>query len=83
MKPSGHIPLPPHDLVVVSNMMREYVKDGQVMRKQANVYFHCERQCISRRQPSFTPSLCTIPQVMESLLTDQHRRFLYAFGMRM
>ena len=81
VKPSGRIPLPPHDLVVVSNMMREYIKDGQPMRKQANVYFHCERQCISRRQPYFMPSLCIVPPVIGMYLTDQHRQFLNSFGM--
>ena len=33
VKPGGRIPGQPHDLVFVSNMMREYRKDGHVLRK--------------------------------------------------
>ena len=80
VKPGGRIPEPPYDLVIVSNMMREYRKDGQVLRKQANVYFHCERQCISRQQPYFVPSLCSIPPVIRMSLTNHHHEFLKSFG---
>ena len=80
VKPRGHIPEPPYDLVIVSNMMRECRKDRQVLRKQANVYFHCKRQCISRRQPYFVPSLCSIPPVIRMSLTNHHHEFLKSFG---
>ena len=80
VKPGRRIPEPPYDLVIISNMMREYRKDGQVLRKQANVYFHCERQCISRRQPYFVSSLCSIPPVIRMSLTNHHHEFLKSFG---
>ena len=76
LKPGGSIPLPPLDLVVVGNMAREFRKDGQVMRKQGNVYFHCQIQCISRRQPYFVPSICFLPPAVRALLSEQHIMFL-------
>ena len=74
LKPGGQIPLPPHDLVVASNMMRGFQQGGQWKSKQSNVYFHCNVACIRAKQPSF--SYCTMPWFIQSMLTDQHLGFL-------
>ena len=69
LKPGGQIPLPPRDLVVVSNMMRSFQHGGQWKSKQSNVYFHCSAACIRAKQPSFT--YCTMPWFIRSMLPDQ------------
>ena len=74
LKPGGQIPLPPHDLVVTSNMMRSFQQGGQWKSKQSNVYFHCNVACIRAKQPSF--SYCSMPWFIQSLLTDQQLGFL-------
>ena len=74
LKPGGQIPLPPHDLVVASNMMRSFQQGGQWKSKQSNVYFHCNVACIRAKQPSF--SYCSMPWFIQSMLTDQQLGFL-------
>ena len=74
LKPGGQIPLPPHDLVVASNMMRSFQQGGQWKSKQSNVYFHCNVAFIRAKQPSF--SYCSMPWFIQSMLTDQQLGFL-------
>ena len=74
LKPGGQIPHPPHDLVVVSNMMRSFHLGGQWKSKQSNVYFHCNVACIRAKQPSF--SYCSMPWFIQSMLSDQQLGFL-------
>ena len=74
LKPGGQIPLPPHDLVVASNMMRSFQHGGQMRSKQSNVYFHCSGACIRAKQPYF--SHCSMPWFIRSSLTDQQLDFL-------
>lgn len=76
LKPGGLICNPPGDLVVVSNMYREWRQDGQMHRKLANVYFHCIPDCIRRRQPYFQPDQCFVPRQIEPFLNQQHRLFI-------
>ena len=62
LKPGGQIGSPPADLVIVSNMHREWRQDGETRRKAANVYFHCILgcMCIRRKQPLFQPNQCIL-----------------------
>ena len=41
LKPNGVILNQPHDLVIVSNMEREWHDGNMVHKKYSNVYFHC------------------------------------------
>lgn len=50
LKPGGFIGNPPMDLVIVSCMARSWVQDNQVFSKHANVYFHCQPQCVQKNQ---------------------------------
>ena len=47
------IPEPPDDLVVVSKMLREWTFQGRARSKVSNVYFHCNTNCIKRKQQDF------------------------------
>ena len=55
LKANGIISPPPLDLVLVSNMMREWVFGGQLFSKVCHVYFHCHIQCVRRKQPYANP----------------------------
>ena len=72
LKPGGLIGNPPADLVIVSNMHREWRKDGDIRCKSANVYFHCILTCVRNKQPFFQPDQCTIPQQIQHFLTQEH-----------
>ena len=74
IKPRGQIPLPPHDLVVASSMMRSFMHGGQLKNKLSNVYFQCSVACIRAKQPSL--SYCSIPWFIRSMLTDQQLKVL-------
>ena len=51
----------PH-LVIVLHMTRSWVQDNQVFSKHANVYFHCQQQCVQKKQPYFQANAhCFIP----------------------
>ena len=51
LKHNGTVLPPPRDLVIVSKMARDWVCQGVVYSKPANVYFHCNTACIKRKQP--------------------------------
>ena len=43
------IPRPPLDLVIVGNMRREYMQEGEKkLGKESNVYFHPLRECVNK-----------------------------------
>jgi hypothetical protein len=78
LKPSGTIPSPPGDLVIVSNMAREWMLHGQPMRKMGNVYFHPFEQCVRGKYQAFTAAhQLEIPPIIYSSLTSVHRQFIW------
>ena len=76
LKPGGQIAPPPGDLVIVSNMMRSFTQNNMEYRKQSNVYFHCNVQCVQARKPYFLGVFCQIPHEVMNYFSDQHRAFL-------
>ena len=72
LKPGGAIANSPADLLIVSNMEREWMKDGQVYRKSSNVYFHCIRDCVLQKQPYFQTNQCIVPEKIAKLLDNEH-----------
>ena len=77
MKQSGHVPQAPYDLVLVSNMRREYCVDGEKRRsKLSNVYFHFRVKCVREKQPAFIPSLVYISPFVAQFLNNSHRQLI-------
>lgn len=77
LKQAGVISDPPGELVIVSNMQRQWIQGGQWSTKPGNVYFHCSIPCVRRRQPDFVPQAhCTIPDGIKSYLTPMHRQYI-------
>ena len=76
LKPSGIIGNPPADLVIVSNMVRQWSQGGLVHSKPGNVYFHCLSTCVQQWQPYFRPSLCVIPCQTMQFLRSEHWVYL-------
>ena len=74
LKPSGVIQNPPHDLVIVSNMEREWHDGNMVHRKYSNVYFHCCCECVRKRYCS--NFYISIPACMLNFLKPKHKMFL-------
>ena len=61
------------DLVIVSHMARSWVQDNQVSSKHANVYFHCQQQCVQKKQPYFKANVhCFIPDEIMLFLGREH-----------
>ena len=75
LKPDGVIPETPNDLVVVSKMLREWMYQGVANSKVKNVYFHCSKVCIQRKQPNFR-NTCFIPQQIQPYLLHLHREHI-------
>ena len=73
LKPGGQIGNPPADLVIVSNMHKEWRQDGETRRKAANVYFHCILDCVRRKQPFFRPNQCFMPQQIVHFFTQEYK----------
>ena len=76
LKPNASIPPPPGDLVIVSKMAREWTYQGRLYRKPSNVYFHCNVQCVQRKQPNFDGRSSFVNLDVEPLLTYVHKQFL-------
>ena len=53
LKPGGIIASPPHDLVIMTRMNRQYGENttGEMRVKEGNVYFHLNVHCVRREQP--------------------------------
>ena len=74
LKANRIISPPPLDLVLVSNMMRDWVFGGQLFSKVCNVYFHCHIQCVRRKQPYANPrAFIVTPEIS---LETSHVNFL-------
>ncbi len=73
----NNIGAPPSDLVVVSKMLREWTYQGQARSKMGNVYFHCDSNCIKRKEKEFhAHRLSPVSAVLLPYLQQTHRRFL-------
>ena len=72
LKPGGVIGNPSPDLVIVSNMVRQWPQGGLVYSKLGNVYFHCLSACVQQQQPYFRPSSCVIPRQITQFLRSEH-----------
>ena len=72
LKPGGHIANPPSDLVILSNMKRQWRQEGQILCKSGNVHFHCIPTCVQLRQPYFQPLQCFIPRQIVPFLQEEH-----------
>ena len=73
LKPGGRIGLPPHDLVITSRMARQFRSPttGELMHRDANVYFHANIICIKRKQPYYDPRRTICPEwLMPHLIVD-------------
>ena len=83
LKPGDRIPDPPHDITIVSRMLRPFnhKTSGERMSKERNVYFHVHVGCIRSKQPYFQPSMVTVGTWVASQLTMQHVLLLRQFGM--
>ena len=80
LKPNGVILNQPHDLVIVSNMEREWHDGNMVHKKYSNVYFHCCCECVRKRHCSNFH--ISIPASMLQFLTPTHKIFLrQTFGL--
>lgn len=83
LKQTDGITAPPNDLVVVSRMLREWTFQGQARSKLGNVYFHCNTDCIRRKQREFVAgSLSPInPNIQAHLQLLHYRHLRETFGM--
>jgi hypothetical protein len=80
LKPYGVIQQPPFDLVIVSNMEREWHHNNMLHRKFSNVYFHCCCACVQKKHHgNFHVS---VPEILASLLQPEHKIYLrQTFGL--
>ena len=73
LKPGQRIPGPPHDIVIVSYMMREFRgPQGEAMRKPGNVYLHVNINCLMRNQPYFSAMLIQVPPHVRAIFLPVH-----------
>lgn len=80
LKPGGHIPQIPSNIVIVTKMRREYTSpsNGEKVSKVSNVYFHCCVDCVKRKQPHFVPAQSIIPESIIPHLLPLHVEYLKA-----
>ena len=74
-------PKPPHNLCIQHEEWREFTSPNtsKPQSKFGNVYYHCRKECIWMRCPSFTSSELYIPPEMQ--LTSVHKNsILSVFG---
>jgi hypothetical protein len=78
----GAIAIEPYDLVLVTEMNREWPDKITGERRQSfqNVYFHVNVRCIKMKQPYFSPRMVTTPDSDRAHLTPVHKHFLTEFG---
>ena len=83
LKPGGIIASPPHDLVIMTRMNRQYRENttGEMRVKEGNVYFHLNVHCVRRKQPYFSPQTTTLSEETVPYLTQMHLLYLKKFGL--
>lgn len=77
LKPFGRIPEPPLDIVLVTQLKREFMHDGQKREKMGNAYFHLDRKCLASKVPAFDPSLVDVPNSLSQQLTQSHKLLVF------
>ncbi|CAB4017313.1 Mitogen-activated kinase kinase kinase A [Paramuricea clavata] len=84
LKPGDRVPDSPHDITIVSRMLRPFSNKttGERMNKEGNVYFHVNLVCIRFKQPYFQPSMVSVGDWVASQLSMHHILLLRQFGMR-
>ena len=71
------IPPPPHDMVIITAMRRQYWQNGVQKRGHlGNVYFHCNVKCVKLMQPAFIPFLVVIPSALRPHLLPVHQQHI-------
>lgn len=76
LKVKGYETPAPFDLVVVSQMRREFRHDGKTMNKLGNVYFHANIQCLRYRLPFFSPAIVQVQLALHPYLLPTHKEAL-------
>lgn len=77
LKPFGRIPDPPLDVVLVTQLKREFMHDGQKRGKMGKAYFHLNRKCLASKVPGFDPLLFDVPNSLSQQLTQSHKLLVY------
>ena len=82
LKPGGKIASPPHDLVIMTRMNRQYRENstGEMRFKMGNVYFPLNVHCVKCKQPYFCPQIATLSEETVPYLTQVHLQYLREFG---
>ena len=79
LKPDGKIPAIPHDLVVVSFMLRSFPVPGRErVAKFGNAYFHLRKSCIAKEIAEFQMEELIVRDDVKANLKLVHRRYLRA-----
>ena len=70
-------PEPPADLIVVSQMIRTFRKEGLEQNgKVSPVYFHPNNKCIEKMDSEFSPDTIVIDNELKAKLNVEHKKFL-------
>ena len=85
LKPHGVIAPPPHDMVLVTRMSRDWPdkRTGEMRHSLANVYFHVNVPCVRMKQLYFDPQMSILPHAITAHLTPIHFHFLREFGLHL
>ena len=76
LKVQGYQTPAPFDLVVVSQMRREFQHEGKTMNKLGNVYFHANTKCLRSRLPFFSTPMVQIQPCVNPYLLPIHKEAL-------
>ena len=76
LKVNGQTPPPPFDLLIMTQMRREYCNNGQKMSRMSNAYFHANIHCMSQRLPFFHSSMVQLQPGLYPQLLQVHREAL-------
>ena len=72
-------PKSPYDMVIRHKDNRPYIDpDGIPKQKYGNVYYHVNANCITRKQPQFTPAMLVVPPQVQERATRDHADYLQA-----
>ena len=84
LKPGDSISPPPHDMAIVSRMVRSFFlpSSREKVNKEGNVYFHLNSNCVHMKQPYFIPSMLIVPSWVAPLLVCENVLFLRQFGVQ-
>ena len=84
LKVNGQNTLPPLDLVVITQMRREFFKDGKKMSRMGNVYFHANMHCLRSRLPFFHSTLLQLQPGLYAFLLPTHKHAINLnFGLQL